>query len=797
MRFKAIRFTRRHWIATAILTACGLLAARHADAAESEFSYELPAAATTSAGVYDAQGRLVRVLWTVEKRPAGKATAQWDGQDQFGKPAPSGTYEFRVVVDRATYENVGAIGNSGRTPAPADHTPTGMSSVAVDAEGAIYTANGWDEAGADFTKWDANGNVVYDGRYQMRNGQPNGAPYSIAVDRSTIYCGMEGWASKPWNHKQQVQRFALADGKLEKFTDVSDKFGHIELYEWPERQVPAGTLEADAELMRMPLRSLAVAGNSLLVADALSGKIRRFDKATGRAEGEFQVRLPQALAVDREGRIWVGHEHSRLSVFSPEGKRIAEPLGQLGEIVALAFGPDSRLYVADRKAGQVLIYKVTENHAASGGNTIAVDDRVERFGQPAKPGDRAADHFFELRGVAVDPHGFMATIQTEPAGGARVARWSPDKKLVWEQFGCEFVSLGKYGADDPATLYSMTFHRYHLADHKLGHWQYTGCMIDQKPAYKSDVHGVPRLLKFGEHKFWFMPTGDGVQVYRIDETGGMRLAAILGSSSPDVEGNPRGSGGGQWSWSDTKGDGKLLPAEVQWFKKPGQQRHAVFGVDVDSHGDAWFGELNTHAIWTVAMAGLNAAGNPTYDWSKGREAVPKDTSPLEFQANMAQRADDGSIYALGWSKPWPSPKGNPFWMGGTTLVRFDKHGERLWAVPLPEVSVGMDTIPGGGKTHHGEAAAGNSGGGCIVGTGKNAALLHYNADGLLIGRVSPGTAMAKQSGWFDNHACVAVNRDRRDGILDVFTEDDFALRIGWYRIDDRNIDVLSGAILRK
>ena len=80
-------------------------------------------------------------------------------------------------------------------------------------------------------------------------------------------------------------------------------------------------------------------------------------------------------------------------------------------------------------------------------------------------------------------------------------------------------------------------------------------------------------------------------------------------------------------------------------------------------------------------------------------------------------------------------------------------GKRLWAVPLPAVCVGMDTIPGGK-------------GGCIVGTGEKAELLHFAADGLLIGSVGPGEAMAKQSGWFDNHACVAVNRDRRDGILE-------------------------------
>ena len=733
------------------------------------FAYELPQPALTSAAVFDRDGRLVDVLWTREQIPAGKHVAYWDGRNQVHERMPPGDYEFRVVVNRSTYKNVGAIGNSGRAPTPEAHTPTGMGSVAVDAQGAVYTANGWDEAGADFKKWDADGNAVYDARYQMRNGQPNGAPYSIAVDDSTIYCGMEGWASKPWNHKQQIQRFALSDGKLQTFTKVPDKYGHIELYEWPERLIPPGPSEADAQLMRLPLRAIAVAGDSILVADALAGQVRRFQKVTGEAQGEFAVKLPQALAVDSHGQIWVGHEHSRVSVFSPDGKLLAEPLQDLGEIVALACDAAGRLYVADSAAGQIKIYDTTGNKA----------QLVRSFGQKAVAGDRAADHFFQLRGVAVDPKGFMVTIQTEPAGGARLARWSPEGKLVWEHFGCEFVSLGNYGAHNPAVLYSMTLHRYSLADHDKAQWNYTGCMLAEKPKYTSDVHGVPRLLKLGGHEFWFMPTGDGVQVYRI-ENGGMRLVSILGGGSPDAEGNRQGKQA-QWTWAATTGDAQPTPAEIHWFAEPGKARHAVLGVDVDSHGGAWFGELNTHAIWTVPLGELNSAGNPAYDWSHARQVVVKDTSTLDFQPNMAQRAADGTIYALGWSKPWPSPNGNPFWMGGTTLARFDAAGKRLWAVPLPAVCVGMDTIPGGK-------------GGCIVGAGQKAELLHYSADGLLIGSIMPGSAMAKQSGWFDNHACVAVNRDSRDGLLDVFTEDDFVLRLGWYRIDDRGIETISGRV---
>jgi hypothetical protein len=221
------------------------------------------------------------------------------------------------------------------------------------------------------------------------------------------------------------------------------------------------------------------------------------------------------------------------------------------------------------------------------------------------------------------------------------------------------------------------------------------------------------------------------------------------------------------------------PAKVRYCGEPGTMRYAVFGVDVDANGNVWYAEMHSRGVWTVPLESSDKRGNPAYDWGKARQVIPKDTSPLEFQPNMAQRAGDGSIYALGWSKAWPQPKNNPFWMGGTTLVRFDKEGKRLWAVKLPEVSVGLDAVPGGG---------------CMVGSGSAAAVYHFNADGLLIGKLTPGEAMCKESGWMDNHASVAVNRDPRDGVLDIFAEDDYVLRIGWYRVDDRNIKTLTGTV---
>jgi hypothetical protein len=43
---------------------------------------------------------------------------------------------------------------------------------------------------------------------------------------------------------------------------------------------------------------------------------------------------------------------------------------------------------------------------------------------------------------------------------------------------------------------------------------------------------------------------------------------------------------------------------------------------------------------------------------------------------------------------------------------------------------------------------------------------------------------------------VAVSRNPRDKLLDVFVEEDYALRIAWYRADDRAIKTLTGTLKR-
>jgi len=119
-----------------------------------EFSCTIGKPGLTSAGIFDAFGRLVRILWTIkEAKEADVMESTWNGRDNDGKPAPPGKYTWKLVVNRSKYDNIGTVGNNGQPPTTSGHVPVFLEGVAVDAKEGIYTVHGWDEAHFSVIKW--------------------------------------------------------------------------------------------------------------------------------------------------------------------------------------------------------------------------------------------------------------------------------------------------------------------------------------------------------------------------------------------------------------------------------------------------------------------------------------------------------------------------------------------------------------------------------------------------------------------------------------------------------------------
>src|SRR5688572_3846732 len=77
------------------------------------FTFNLEAAATTSAGVYTKNGELVRTLWNDVKYPAGKHSKQWDGRDDTGNLLATGDeHSIKLVSNNVKYTWEGTLGNS-------------------------------------------------------------------------------------------------------------------------------------------------------------------------------------------------------------------------------------------------------------------------------------------------------------------------------------------------------------------------------------------------------------------------------------------------------------------------------------------------------------------------------------------------------------------------------------------------------------------------------------------------------------------------------------------------------------
>ncbi|MBX9793585.1 MAG: hypothetical protein K2Y02_04725, partial [Burkholderiaceae bacterium] len=119
--------------------------AGHALANPTPYVFTLPRDATTSGGVYDGQGHLIRTLWRAEKLPAGVHLNDWDGKDDAGRTYAGREVVFKVIHHRISAVWEGVVGNSSTAGGANLHKsfepPT---SLAIQGQRAFY-AVGYNE----------------------------------------------------------------------------------------------------------------------------------------------------------------------------------------------------------------------------------------------------------------------------------------------------------------------------------------------------------------------------------------------------------------------------------------------------------------------------------------------------------------------------------------------------------------------------------------------------------------------------------------------------------------------------
>ena len=778
------------------------------------FSCTMNKPGPTSAGIYDSQGKLIRTLWTMKGTAAGPLRARWNGRDSEGKPAPAGEYTWKVVVNRSTYSNVGTIGNTGLPPTTSGHVPIFLEGVAVDAKGGIYTVHDWDEVHFSVIKWSPD-----DGRAEFGTGNVVNEALlkGIVVEPDGSYAYVSGYQDIDDRGKAKfgIWRIKLVPGRETSKVEDFTKAGRRILVYDGNAPFPDHASPKDRELMKMPLISLALLGDTLYVTDALKGRVLLYDKKSGELKKEIPVPLACGIAVEQNGRIWVGREHTKVSVLSPEGEILATPIKDLKEVRSLALR-GSTLYVADQEAGQVRVYKIK-------GNDVALD---KSFGKPGRPGDYSPERLTKIQAMAVDSWGKII-LTDRVGGGSHMQKFSPEFKPLWRQMGLEFSSQATFSKDDPDTLFSSYKNVYRL-DRKKGSWEFLGSAMTDAPEeyfgnFSSSHKGPPRIVRFGDKDFFYFPAGDGVAIYRIetseDQARGpiLKLASALAGAEPLPNGTIakepwKRENRFLWSWHDGKGDGRPQEDELTIAATPENPKDWEWpsgGITVDEKGCVWLASYlhpypaEASAIYAIPPQGVDKEGNPVYDWNAAVRIVGDQAGPSElgiqkgddFQWKLVGRSGDGMVYGLANTKKSGTPQEGGMHMGGNVLMGFQQENvedpqeiaKPKWAVVLPKKSVGLAAISGGRC------------GVLIGGDPYRGGVRHYTKDGLLIGGFQSDPRFGAKpldwpSGLLDAQLAVNCDRDPRDGILDVWTEDNFNQRLIWYRVDDRDIETFEGKL---
>ncbi|MEI7466238.1 MAG: hypothetical protein WCJ87_12905, partial [Burkholderiales bacterium] len=317
----------------------------------------LPRKATTSAGVYDSEGRLLRTLWRAEELPAGPHQQTWDGRDDLGQAVSAQDIEVRLIHHRVSYVWEGVIGNSsdsfgGPQLHRAFQPPT---SILIEGDRAIY-AVGYNEGQPGLHGF------ALSAPQRVTRPFPSTdtfVSYSmIAADGARVYWANTGGMA----HQSFIGVFDRETARISSFSSgesvcLNRRVDWKDCFQGYDSVVDLHTEAIDAPT------GLAVQRKGRVLAVAHGGRnlIRLFDKTSGALLREMSVQLNakslNQLAMSSGGDLWVASGRSVLRYTDLESSpRVAATINGLTRPLALAATPgsDDGLWVADGGASQQL-----------------------------------------------------------------------------------------------------------------------------------------------------------------------------------------------------------------------------------------------------------------------------------------------------------------------------------------------------------------------------------------------------------------------------------------------------------
>ncbi|MEP6747117.1 MAG: PA14 domain-containing protein [Bacteroidota bacterium] len=320
------------------------------------FSFSLPAAASTSAGVFTKSGTLIKTLWSGVNYSAGSHTVNWDGTKDDGSLAPVSSYDIRVLSNNVKYNWDGVIGNtsdavSGPTVQRFFERIYGMAVSGTSA----YFSTGYNEGSPSQAKFlTSNPQVKIDVLNSSGSGTGQSTLFLTTDGTNVYYGGSDAFSSG--NSKWFVYGTKTADDGE---TSFSNGTNYSCVYGPTYHSAIDVITDASANISGMAVQKT---GNYLFVSHKNLNRIDVLDKTTGALAQTLSFTAPGGLTVDNNNNLWIiytlggNRVVNKFSVQS-NGTLSAATLNLPGLLdpLAMAVSPDGNtLVVADGSTSQQL-----------------------------------------------------------------------------------------------------------------------------------------------------------------------------------------------------------------------------------------------------------------------------------------------------------------------------------------------------------------------------------------------------------------------------------------------------------
>jgi hypothetical protein len=372
---------------------------------------------TVSLGIYDRDGKLVRVLceeWPFNRFRVGLngLSTTWDGKDDAGQPVPEGTYSARGFV-------AGHIGISGEAIHFNDWIE-GTDSPRIISVASQQLLPGGDILLMARLAGNQGALVRYspesEARWRTVAGEPRAEPArdaKLAVSDTLAFALLDG----------KLRAAALTDGAELDLPVPAD--GVLSVAARGDRLallgadfvrfyvLPGFASQGEEKDLPVPLVSLALLDQGAVAAGA-DGSVWRWQAGWSRLEMPAEVKV-RAVSSGRDSTFWVLEEHSDGSTgvahYHPDEGRLADWKSDGGTIISLAGTTESDYFVATLTTPEGQRTVAIRRKSQGDGWEYVFDKKITRCAEfgwrdgalVAEGGDRPTDISLRLVENPLDP----------------------------------------------------------------------------------------------------------------------------------------------------------------------------------------------------------------------------------------------------------------------------------------------------------------------------------------------------------------------------------------------------------